>query len=68
MAVSDNIEIADNVILKGRSSVANSIRESGMYSSGIPAVEARIWRRILGRIKQLDELAKRIKSLESTKK
>jgi UDP-3-O-[3-hydroxymyristoyl] glucosamine N-acyltransferase len=68
VAVSDNIEIADNVILTGRSSVANSISESGMYSSGIPAVEARIWRRILGRIKQLDELAKRIKSLESTKK
>jgi UDP-3-O-[3-hydroxymyristoyl] glucosamine N-acyltransferase len=39
-----------------------------MYSSGIPAVEARKWRRILGRIKQLDELAKSIKALESTNK
>lgn len=68
VAISDNIEIADNVILTGRSSVSNSIRESGMYSSGIPAVEARKWRRILGRIKQLDELAKSIKALESTNK
>ena len=68
VAISDNIEIADNVILTGRSSVPNSIKEPGMYSSGIPAVEARIWRRILGRIKQLDELGKRIKSLESTNK
>ena len=68
VAISDNIEIADNVILTGRSSVSNSIRESAMYSSGIPAVEARKWRRILGRIKQLDELAKRIKALESTNK
>ena len=68
VAISDNIEIADNVILTGRSSVPNSIKESGMYSSGIPAVEARKWRRILGRIKQLDELAKSIKALESTNK
>jgi len=68
VAISDNIEIADNVILTGRSSVPNSIKESGMYSSAIPAVEARKWRRILGRIKQLDELAKSIKALESTNK
>jgi len=64
VAISDNIEVADNVILTGRSSVPNSIKESGMYSSGIPVVEAHKWRRILGRIKQLDELAKRIKALE----
>ena len=68
VAISDNIEIADNVILTGRSSVPNSIKESGMYSSGIPAVEVRKWRRILGRINQLDELAQRIKALESTNK
>lgn len=68
VAISDNIEIADNVILTGRSSVSNSIKQSGMYSSAIPAVEARKWRRILGRIKQLDELAKSIKALESTNK
>jgi UDP-3-O-[3-hydroxymyristoyl] glucosamine N-acyltransferase len=64
VGIGDNLEIADNVILTGRSSVANSIRESGMYSSAVTVVEARKWRRILGRIKQLDELAKRIKALE----
>ncbi len=64
VAVSDNIEITDNVILAGRSNVANSIKEPGMYASVIPVVEAGKWRRILARIKQLDELAKRIKALE----
>ena len=64
VAISDNIEITDNVILAGRSNVANSIKEPGMYAAVIPVVEARKWRRILGRIKQLDELAKRIKALE----
>jgi len=64
VAIGDNLEITDNVILAGRSNVANSIKEPGMYAAVIPVVEARKWRRILGRIKQLDELAKRIKALE----
>ena len=64
VGVSDNLEITDNVILAGRSNVANSIKEPGMYAAVIPVVEARKWRRILGRIKQLDELARRIKALE----
>jgi len=68
VSIGDNIEITDNVILAGRSNVANSIKEPGMYAAVIPVVEARKWRRILGRIKQLDELAKRIKALESTNK
>jgi len=67
VGIGDNLEITDNVILTGRSNVANSINEPGMYASVIPVVEARKWRRILGRIKQLDELAKRIKALESEK-
>jgi UDP-3-O-[3-hydroxymyristoyl] glucosamine N-acyltransferase len=64
VAIRDNIEIADNVILAGRSNVSKSIKEPGMYAAAIPAVEAGIWRRLLGRIKQLDQLAKRIKALE----
>ena len=68
VAIGDNLEIADNVILTGRSNVANSIKAPGMYASVIPAVEAGKWRRILARIKQLDELAKRIKALETKNK
>ena len=64
VAISDNLEIADNVILTGRTSVANSIKQPGMYASAIPAVEAGKWRRIHARIKQLDDLAKRIIALE----
>jgi UDP-3-O-[3-hydroxymyristoyl] glucosamine N-acyltransferase len=64
VAISDNLEITDNVILAGRSNVANSIKEPGLYAAVIPVVEAGKWRRILARIKQLDELAKRIKALE----
>jgi len=65
VGIGDNLEIADNVILTGRSSVPNSIKQPGIYASVIPAVEAGKWRRVLARIKQLDDLAKRIKALES---
>ena len=64
VGIRDNVEIADNVILAGRSNVSKSITEPGMYAAVIPAVEAGIWRRLLGRIKQLDQLAQRIKALE----
>ena len=64
VGIGDNLEIADNVVLTGRSNVANSIKKPGMYASVIPAIEAGKWRRILARIKQLDDLAKRIKTLE----
>ena len=67
VGIGDNLEITDNVVLTGRSNVANSIKAPGMYASVIPAVEASKWRRILARIKQLDELAKRVKALERKK-
>ena len=64
VGISDNIEITDNVILAGRSNVATSIKQPGMYAAVIPVVEAGKWRRILARIKQLDDMAKRLKALE----
>ena len=64
VGIGDNLEIADNVVLTGRSNVPSSIKEPGIYASVVPIMEAGKWRRILGRIKQLDELAKRIKALE----
>ena len=67
VGIGDNLEITDNVVLTGRSNVANSIKAPGMYASVIPAMEASKWRRILARIKQLDELAKRVKALERKK-
>ena len=64
VAIGDNLESADKVYLTGRTNVANTIKEPGWYSSAIPAIEARKWRRIYARIKNLDELAMRVKALE----
>ena len=64
VGIGDNLEIADKVVLTGRTNVANTIKEPGMYSSTLTAIEARKWRRIFARLKNLDELAMRVKALE----
>ena len=63
-AISGHLEIADNVVITGNSAVANSIKLPGTYSSGIPVTEARLWRRIIVRIKKLDDFARKIATLE----
>lgn len=62
-----HLEICDGVTVTGMSMVAQSISRPGVYS-GIPAEEARRWRRNIGRFHQLDELARRLLRLERTSK
>ena len=63
-AIGGHLEIVDNVIITGNSAVAKSIKSPGMYSSGIPVTEARLWRRIVARIRNLDELGRKVVRLE----
>jgi UDP-3-O-[3-hydroxymyristoyl] glucosamine N-acyltransferase len=60
-----HIEITDNVQITGMSLVSHSIREAGVYSSGTPLEPNRLWHKNAVRFKQLNEMAKRIKELES---
>jgi UDP-3-O-[3-hydroxymyristoyl] glucosamine N-acyltransferase len=63
-AISGHIEIADDVIITGMSGVSNSIKQAGMYSSGIAVTETKVWRKNMIRFKQLDDIARRLKKLE----
>lgn len=63
-AISGHIEITDNVVITGGSGIANSIKEAGVYSSGIPAIKASLWRRTVARIRNLDELGRRVSKIE----
>jgi len=62
--VAGHIEIADQVHLTGMTLVSGSIREPGVYSSGIAADTNRQWRKNAVRFRQLDALARRVKELE----
>ncbi len=63
-AINGHLEIVDNVVITGCSAVGNSIKSPGTYSSGIPATEARLWRRIVARIRKLDDLGRKVAKLE----
>ena len=64
VGIAGHIEICDDVALTGRSTVTNSIRQPGVYSSSLPADEARRFRRNAARFYQLDDMARRLKRLE----
>jgi UDP-3-O-[3-hydroxymyristoyl] glucosamine N-acyltransferase len=59
-----HLEIADDVVVTGLTMVSSSITKAGMYSSGLPAVETGLWRRVVARLHRIDELFDRVKRLE----
>lgn len=63
--INGHITIADYSYFIAGSQVGNSIKKSGIYSSGIPAKEYSSWVKNVARFHQLDALADRIKVLES---
>ena len=60
-----HIEITDNVTITGMSMVSHNIKEPGIYSSGTPLETNARWHRNSVRFKQLDDMARRLKKLES---
>ncbi|MDD2053876.1 UDP-3-O-(3-hydroxymyristoyl)glucosamine N-acyltransferase [Pseudomonas putida] len=59
-----HIEICDNVFLTGMTMVTHSITEPGAYSSGTAMQPAAEWRKSAARIRQLDDIARRLRQLE----
>ncbi len=62
-SLAGHLELADDVHLTATSAVPNSITEPGVYSSGMPVQENRAWRRSVIRLRQLDDMARSLKSL-----
>ena len=59
-----HIEVCDNVFISGMTMVTRSITEPGAYSSGTAMQPAGEWKKSAARIRQLDEMAKRLRELE----
>jgi UDP-3-O-[3-hydroxymyristoyl] glucosamine N-acyltransferase len=58
------VEIADGVHVSGMSMVSRSISEPGVYTGSIPAMPHEEWRRNFARLRQLDDMARRLRRLE----
>jgi len=55
-----HLEVCDRVMITAMSLVTSSIREPGEYSSGVPLMPNREWRKNAARFRQLDTLARRV--------
>lgn len=64
VSIAGHLSIADHVIITGTSMVINSIKERGVYSSGMPVETNALWRKNAVRLRQLDKLNQRVRALE----
>ncbi len=64
VGVVGHIEIADDVHITGAAVVSHTIREPGTYSSGTPLETYQSWLKNAVRMRQLDDMARRLKKLE----
>jgi UDP-3-O-[3-hydroxymyristoyl] glucosamine N-acyltransferase len=64
VGISGHLEIVDQVQITAGSGVANSITQPGIYSSGLTVEPNRLWNKINARLRQLDDLARRLIALE----
>lgn len=60
-----HLEIADDVCITGMSFVHKSITAPGVYSSGTPLERNQQWKKNFIRFRQLDDLSRRVRHLES---
>lgn len=59
-----HIEICDNVFISGMTMVTRSITEPGAYSSGTAMQPIADWRKSAARIRQLDDMYRRLQQVE----
>jgi UDP-3-O-[3-hydroxymyristoyl] glucosamine N-acyltransferase len=54
VGIAGHLTIADDVVVTGCSLVSASIKKPGSYSSGMPTVETKLWRRMVAHLRRLD--------------
>lgn len=64
VGMAGHLEITDGVQITGMGMITHSIKEPGVYSSGIPQMPSKDWRKNAVRFRQLDDLARRLNKLE----
>lgn len=64
VALNGHLTIADNVSITGNGMVIRSIKEAGVYSSGIPVIKNKDWARNTSYLLKIIDLFKRVKRLE----
>jgi UDP-3-O-[3-hydroxymyristoyl] glucosamine N-acyltransferase len=68
VAINGHVSLVDHVTITGMTVVTKDIRQPGVYSSGTPMLENKLWHRNNARYKSLDELAKTVARLDKSTK
>lgn len=64
VGISGHVEVADDVVLLGGTTVTRSLLQKGVYGSTLTAEPARDWRRTVARVHRLGKLEQRLKQVE----
>lgn len=62
--IAGHLELADGVHVSGLTAVSRSLRKPGLYTSTVPAMPHDQWGRNFARLRQLDDLYRRVRALE----
>ena len=62
--ITGHVELTDHVHVSGVSSVTRSISKPGVYTGTVPAMEHAVWLKNFARLRQLDDMVRRVKALE----
>ncbi|MBC8944077.1 MULTISPECIES: UDP-3-O-(3-hydroxymyristoyl)glucosamine N-acyltransferase [Xenorhabdus] len=62
--INGHMEICDKVTVTGMSMVIRPITEPGVYSSGMPVQQNKVWRKTAALVMNINEMNKRLKSVE----
>ncbi|WP_085246869.1 UDP-3-O-(3-hydroxymyristoyl)glucosamine N-acyltransferase [Gilliamella mensalis] len=62
--INGHMEICDQVTITGMGMVMRPITQPGVYSSGIPLQENKVWRKTASLVLHIDGMNKRLKTLE----
>ncbi|QBF84206.1 UDP-3-O-(3-hydroxymyristoyl)glucosamine N-acyltransferase [Shewanella maritima] len=66
--ISGHLTITDGVHVTGSTNITHTVREKGVYSSATVATDNKLWRRNTVRLRQLDDLFTRVKTIEKSLK
>lgn len=62
--ITGHVELGDHVHISGATSVTRSFKSPGLYTSTVPAMDHAVWLKNFARLKRLDDMVRRVKTLE----
>ena len=62
--IAGHVNICDDALIGGATMISKDINEPGFYLASFPAEKDRDWKRQVARFRRMDELAKRVQTLE----